>query len=312
VNAPSSTPTQTTATATHPGEPATPIKASKGSKMQRNIHGSPFGYETHGEGRPIVFLHGLPNDRRSVMPRFEPMFSATGSKWRRIYPDLPGAGETPANAAIKDFDSYVATVNAFIDEEAAGQRTTLVGVSWGAYFAAAYALKHPERVAGLALIVPGLGPSEEAVRPPRKVLVTEPGALDGAHPMVVGMMNAAATVHSRRIRELFERDVVPGGKAADHGFLTRVLSTRLSYHKELRALSIDVPALVLAGKQDSMDGYIEAGEMAQHLPRATYAVIDRAGHALAGEQTELVTAHVREWLARVNEGLGGSYEQPGL
>ena len=280
--------------------------------MQRNINGSPIGYESHGEGRPIVFLHGLPNDRRSVKPRFEPMFSATGSTWRRIYPDLPGSGETPANPAIKDFDAYVATVSAFIDEETAGQPVTLVGVSWGAYLAAAYAVRHPERVAGLAMIVPGLGPSEEAIRPAQKVLVTEPGAMDGAPPMVVGMMNAAATVHSRRVRELIERDVVPGGKAADHGFITHVLATRLSYHAEVRALRIDVPSLILAGKQDSMDGYVEAGELAQHLPRATYAVIDRAGHALAAEQTALVTAHVREWLARVNEGLGGSYEQPGL
>lgn len=293
-------------------EPTTSSEAATSARKQRLVNGAPFVYETHGEGFPIVFLHGLPTDRRSVVPRFEPLFSRAGSTWRRIYPDTRGAGETPGRAEITDFDGYVAEIAEFIEQETGGQRLAIVGVSWGAYLATAYAHKHPGRVAGLALLVPALGPPKEAVRPPRSVVAAEPGVFEGASPMIVGMMNAAATVHTRRVRELFERDVAPGAAGADHAFLSKVTATRLSYHDELRTFRFDAPALVLSGKQDALDGYVQGWEFAQRLPRATYAVLDRAGHAMAGEQMELVRAHMREWLARVREGLGGSYEQPGL
>ncbi len=44
-------------------------------------------------------------------------------------------------------------------------------------------------------------------------------------------------------------------------------------------------------------------EMAAQFPRATFAVLDRAGHGLTMEQTGLFRALVAEWLDRVEEGI---------
>jgi pimeloyl-ACP methyl ester carboxylesterase len=44
-----------------------------------------------------------------------------------------------------------------------------------------------------------------------------------------------------------------------------------------------------------------AGELLEHYPRATFAVLDRAGHALPHEQPELLHGLVTEWLDRVRE-----------
>jgi pimeloyl-ACP methyl ester carboxylesterase len=41
-----------------------------------------------------------------------------------------------------------------------------------------------------------------------------------------------------------------------------------------------------------------------HYPRATFAVLDRAGHALPHEQEKLVIALMSEWLDRVQEHRG--------
>ena len=41
--------------------------------------------------------------------------------------------------------------------------------------------------------------------------------------------------------------------------------------------------------------------MLEHFPRATFAVLDRAGHALPHEQPGLIRALVTEWLDRVHE-----------
>lgn len=276
--------------------------------MKREIDGVPFAYESHGEGTPIVFLHGLPTNRRSIVPRIEPLFASPSvGAWRRIYPDLPGVGETPARPNVTDLDGYIDTIAKFIDEETGGKRVALVGFSWGGYFALAYAQRHPERVAGLALVVPGFG-EEPKARPPQTVLVDEPGVLEGEPPPIAGLVRSAATVHTKAVRDILKRDVASGSGSVDRAFLGRVLQTRYGKHELVRGLAFGGPALVLSGRQDTICGYVDAREIAESMPRATYAMLDRAGHALAVEQGDLLRAHVGEWLARVREGLGQPYD----
>jgi pimeloyl-ACP methyl ester carboxylesterase len=59
------------------------------------------------------------------------------------------------------------------------------------------------------------------------------------------------------------------------------------------------PALIVAGRQDSVTGYAEQYTLLPHYPRATYAVLDVAGHNLQLEQPGLFAALVNEWLDRV-------------
>ncbi|MFN2127060.1 MAG: alpha/beta fold hydrolase, partial [Anaerolineales bacterium] len=51
-------------------------------------------YETFGEGKPIIMLHGWPLDHRIMVNVMEPLFKNRDG-WKRIYPDLPGMGDTP-------------------------------------------------------------------------------------------------------------------------------------------------------------------------------------------------------------------------
>ena len=57
----------------------------------------------------------------------------------------------------------------------------------------------------------------------------------------------------------------------------------------------------MTGRQDSTVGYSRAWELLEQYPRATFAVLDGAGHALPHEQPELLRALVTEWLNRVRE-----------
>lgn len=280
--------------------------------MKRTVRDSTlaFGYETHGDGTPLFFLHGLPTDRRSMVPRFEPLFAREGGPrgFRRVYLDSPGAGETPASAAITNLDDYVDAIGKFLEEESGGERFALVGTSWGAHIALAYAARHGERLAGLALFVPGHGPAYQPVKPPKTVLVSEPGLLDGVPKPLADAFSAAATIHTRPVLEAISTTVAPGGRTADHAFLGKVLKERLTYHERLKNVSYDGPVLIAAGRQDSICGYADAWPIAEQFPRATFAVLDRAGHAMQFEQNKVLLALVHEWLARVREGLGGAYE----
>ena len=72
-----------------------------------------ISYETYGTGRPIVMLPGRPSDHR-IMARFmEPLFTQRDG-WRRLYPDLPGTGLTPAVDRLATHDEMLEAMLAFL------------------------------------------------------------------------------------------------------------------------------------------------------------------------------------------------------
>jgi pimeloyl-ACP methyl ester carboxylesterase len=58
---------------------------------------------------------------------------------------------------------------------------------------------------------------------------------------------------------------------------------------------------MLTARQDHLCGYRDAWELLDTSPRATFAVLDRAGHLVNIEQDVLCHALMREWLDRVEE-----------
>src|SRR5207244_216175 len=59
-------------------------------------------------GRPVLCLHGFGMDRTVMAAALEPVL-AHRPGWRRIYPDLPGHGESPAGPG--DSDGVAASVH---------------------------------------------------------------------------------------------------------------------------------------------------------------------------------------------------------
>jgi len=51
--------------------------------------------------------------------------------------------------------------------------------------------------------------------------------------------------------------------------------------------------------QDSACGYSGAWKLLEQFPRATFAVLDGAGHMMWGEQPAVCSVLVSEWLDRV-------------
>jgi len=92
-------------------------------------------YESFGSGIPLVVLHGMPLDRHASMHEFEPILSARAG-WRRIYPDLPGHGRSPAAARITTPDELLSVLAEFVTATLGDARFVLAGTSFGACLAA--------------------------------------------------------------------------------------------------------------------------------------------------------------------------------
>ncbi len=117
--------------------------------------------EEAGEGPAIVLLHGLTATRRYVVMGSRAL---ERDGYRVIGFDARGHGQSgpAASPGAYGYDELVDDLEAILD--AAGvERAVLVGASMGAHTALAYALRAPERVAGLVVITPAYdGPQDVA------------------------------------------------------------------------------------------------------------------------------------------------------
>jgi pimeloyl-ACP methyl ester carboxylesterase len=263
--------------------------------MELLVGDLPVSYAERGDGLPVLVLHGAGVDHREVLACLEPAFrSAPG--YRRLYPDLPGMGRTPAPESVSSADDVLDVLLGFVDGVVGDAPVLVAGHSAGAYFARAIAARRPTQVAGLMLLCPLLPGSPDV---PGRDVVFGPGDLGDAE------FRDYFTVRTPEMLERYEAYVAPGAQLADQVALSRIGECWDLTPRPGDATQLDCPTLVVAGRQDTTVGYAAAVALLADCPRATLAVLDRAGHALPHEQPDLLTALVVEWLDRVREHVAG-------
>lgn len=253
-------------------------------------------YESYGTGRPIVMLPGRPSDHR-VMARFmEPLFTQRDG-WLRIYPDLPGTGRTPSVDRLATHDAMLEAVLAFIDKVIPGQRFVLAGLSYGGYLARGVVYHRAASIDGLMLCVPQVkADPAEAQLPPRTAIVEDPAIATELRPISNLMV-----VQSPRVAEAV-RELLAEVRIADHSFNDRLEEAGpFSFDADRLPTPFGAPTLIMTARQDNLCGYRDAWDLLDNYPRATFAVLDRAGHFVNIEQDALCQALMREWLDRVEE-----------
>ena len=270
--------------------------------MKRKIRDLDMHYEEAGAGRPLLLLHGRSPflNGRTMMEWFEPIFSGR-SRWRRLYPDLPGSGRTAVPDWLRGHDDVIDAVLGLMDAIAPGERFAVGGLSWGGYIARGIVHRRPDKVDGLLLQVPDMdrAAGNERRLSPGQIVRHEP-AFDAALRPDEQWMRTILPVQTVAMlddvrRELF---VSPSGNPP-----TPQLDDRntFSFDPDALAEPCPAPALIVTGRQDVITGYEQAWRLLRNFPRATYAVLDRAGHMLQMEQPALFNALANEWLDRVEE-----------
>lgn len=262
-------------------------------------------YEAFGEGRPLLVLPGWPDDWRVPADYMEPLFrDRTG--WRRVYLDLPGRGQTRGEPWITSNDQVLDIVLGVLDRIIPGERFVLAGHSAGAYLARAVLSRRAGMVDGLLQVVPVMDPLESDEALPQPVTLVSDEALMARIEAELGPELAAVfarrlVVQSPDVYDHFKA-LMPGIQRSDAAFLAQLaLHETLSFDVNRLPAPFRCPALFLLGRQDAVVGYRTALDLMEDFPRATVAILDRAGHGLPWEQEDLFLALAGEWLARVEE-----------
>jgi pimeloyl-ACP methyl ester carboxylesterase len=267
--------------------------------VQRVVGGHPIEIDDIGDGVPVLMLHGFTLDRRSLIESVGPVFGRrTG--YRRIHVDLPGFGASPAIPEIGSSDAMVEFVLRLIDELIGEGPFVMVGESWGGYLARGIVARRPAQVRGVALLCQVvIATHADRDVPDHGLLYEEAGIFDGADQVVVDEFREIAVVADRASWAYARSAILPATKMADEDAVERIASMYAFATDVDRGEPFRGPSLIVAGRQDSIVGYRDAVGLLERFPRASLAVLDAAGHNLAGERSDVLATLVDDWLDRM-------------
>ncbi len=257
-------------------------------------------YEEVGTGRPLLNLDGWGSNARMAMAGFEPLFEAR-SGWRRLYPDLPGHGTSPMPEWVYGPDEVLEVLLEFMDAVAPSERFVVAGASWGAYLARGVIHHRPTSIDGVLFDIPAfeVGAVDREPLPETKVICTDPDFVAALEPSEEWMLDTLV-VQTRdvldRVRAIFKH-----WAPLDPAVKPLLAGKPFAFDPSVLVEPFPAPALFVMGRLDRSVGYRKAWSILDDFPRATFAVLDRAGHLLDVEQFTLQRALVDEWLDRVEE-----------
>ena len=273
--------------------------------MKLQLETATVHYESRGRGTPILTLHGFFVDHLVMKGCMEPLFKED-APWQRIYFDLPGMGRTELKTEFSSSDDIFSLVLDFVDAVLPNKRFLLVGESYGGYLARALLRKRPEQVLGLLLVCPVIIPEKEKRTLPEHVVLHRD--LELMEELVEREDHdflSMAVVQSRKSWERYREEVVPGVRLAQVELLDQILENAypLSFDVDQLETPFMGPTLFIMGRQDPVVGYRDAFQIIENYPRASFAVLDRAGHVLQQEQEEQFRVLTLDWLERALQEL---------
>lgn len=269
--------------------------------MDSLLHAQEFG-----EGLPILLIHGWELNGVAEQCDFEPVLSKIPGL-RRIYVDLPGMGQSPANGVQNLDDMYQRLVD-FIDARIGKERFLVSGSSAGGHIARGIVQKYKDQVDGLLLRVPAietdntkrdLDPFEPLIADTE---LTE--SLSSDDKSLLGDILVQTVAYIKAFKAKVEQVYHPAEQQADKPVLDAIRSDPQRYKLSLSTDNVfSAPTLFVCGKQDDVTGYRDPYRVLRFYPRATFAVMDRGMHdyPVGESENQLFAALVKDWIFRVNE-----------
>ncbi len=261
--------------------------------MKVRVNGVDIGYDDHGVGIPILFLHAFPLNR-SMWTGLTTALLAE-QRFRLVALDWRGFGESGLPGSISTMESFADDVAGLMD--ALGmQQAVLCGLSMGGYAAFAFLRKYPQRVAGLVLADtrPGVDTEEGKANRERVARLAETEGTGAIADLQVPKLLAASTRQHTpdvelRVRQMIAAATPEGIAAASRGMAQRQDATDL-------LATIALPTLVIVGEQDELTPPTVAQSYAHSIPNARFATLPAAGHVSNLEQPDAFLNVLRGFL----------------
>lgn len=233
-----------------------------------------IAYGDSGSGPALVLVHGHPFDRTMWQPQVE-WFSRAG--WRVVTPDLRGYGEStvvPGKTTLEDFARDIVG----LADQLGIERFVLGGLSMGGQIVLEMVWLFPQRIRGLLLADTSAPAESDAGKRHRNQLADRllREGVESYAEEVLPRMLASYTIERHPDLAQFVLDMMRGTPAEGAAAALRGRAERPDYVELLAR--IEVPTLVVVGRDDSFTPISEAQLMYERIPNASLAVIEGAAH----------------------------------
>lgn len=257
-----------------------------------------MAFEDSCDRVPVLLIHGYPLSNMLWDIQLNDLTDVA----RLIAPDLRGHGMTDPTEPPYSVGLFAEDCANLLDLLGMTGPVVVGGLSMGGYVAFEFYRRYPERVAGLILSATRAGADSAEAKEARDkaagVVIAEGTAAiaDGMLPKLLAPDNYEAQPELvEYVREMMLETSEDGVVGALTAMRDRPDST-----PDLSA--IDVPVLILHGKEDQLIPLTEAEAMAAALPSAKLVVVPGAGHLPNLEQPEIFNDAMREFLEIFYEG----------
>lgn len=225
--------------------------------------GLSLAYQTHGEGAPVLCVHGFASSGKVNWIDTGWVETLTGAGYQAITLDNRGHGQSdkPHDPELYYPSQMADDAIALLDHLGIG-RAAVLGYSMGARISAFMAFSHPERVA--AAIFGGMGMN----------LVN--GLTDG-NDIIAGLRAPELSDLTHPTARQFR--IFADHTGSDREALAACMETSRQPMARADVRRIEVPVLVAVGEADEMAGAPDA--LAELLPRGEAVVIPRRDHMRA-------------------------------
>lgn len=259
-----------------------------------------INYEIIGSGFPIIIMHAMGTDLRSMKAWIEPIFNDFNG-FQRIYIDLPAHGKSLINDNLKSSDDILSNVLDFIDQKIANQRFSLIGSSYGGYIAQGVFHHRRDKVQGICLLASALHLRERNL-PGKVTYLNDKELLNSLDSDTRMAFETLMVYQNEKNLNHFLKEIQPGRLLANRQFLMsdwREDGYFLSEEPFNDVNELSQPCLIISGRQDSICGYIDYISLLKKFPKSTFTILDEAGHMLQIEKREIVQELVKDWLVRI-------------
>ena len=243
-----------------------------------------LAWERHGEGAPLLLIHGLGYARWGWEPVAEPL----AQSFDVLLFDNRGIGESDAPAGPYTAAELAADALQVLDE-AGVQRAHVLGTSLGGMVAQELALAAPERVDKLVLASTTPGGPESFPMPEQTVRLMTNGATlrqfveNALAPAADGELVERILRHREKTAQPFEAWSAQAAAGASFDALDRIGA-------------ITAPTLVLHGTQDAVVDARNTALLALRIPDARVELFPGGGHLFFWEQPDRFVDVVMEFL----------------
>ena len=269
-----------------------------------NYYNEKVYYEEFGEGKPILIIHGLACNIELMKGCIEPIFKKVNG-YKRIYIDLLGMGKSN-NCSLEyaSSDKILEMLLSFIKEKM-DKEFLLIGESYGGYLSRGIVSKCYKNIDGLMLLCPMIIPDDsKRTLPKRNLKFYDKKFLESLDKNKRELFSEYMVITNEKLYKRFEKEVISGIEQANNDFIEKLrenYSFTFNVDEEIKMINFSKPSLFITGRQDNAVGYYDLYNLLEDYPRATFAILDTAGHNLQIEQEEVFNSLFLNWLERVEK-----------